>query len=336
MIVRCLWPSLFLLLLLASCSEEVSERDEVGGVVYGIVADKESGEPLQGVNVKLYPGGKSVVTGHDGHYEFSDLQKGTYIIQFSKEGYLSQVENSAMQSAGGVSQVDGILAEGEHCLDVFLGELDFGEVSSGKTFVISNTGEKTIHWNLFSDYNKYLDFDIREGTLAPGESIAVNVHLVRTGASSEINSFPIYVQAGGERLGAIATVNRYNGGKLNSLILGTWILKSEEFWQKDMDDIIYNDYNSDNAGYLTLKENYTYEHYVHQFVYDTNVTDADKMFTYRFSTGSYAYDPANGILQIGEYGPVYSVVNLSKEYLELEEILMQNQERATVLIYKRK
>lgn len=329
---------LFLIIFsLFSCSDDSDEQVESGkGVVYGFIVDSHSNEPIQGANVRLYPGGKSVITGQDGRYEFVGLRTGNYIVQYSKQGYLSSVGAPIVSSNNITVQYDMSLDKGESCLDLFLGELDFGNSSSAKTFVVSNKGSKTIRWHLYSDYHSYLNFDITEGELDPSESVAVNVNLLRNGTSAEITAFPIYIQTGNEKLGAIATISQYNNGSLNSLLVGTWIVKESQFWQKDIDDITYNHYDSENGAWITFNSNYSYEVYERQFIYDVNITNGDNMFHYQYYTDSYSYDMANGILQLGEYGAVYSIANLSKDYLELHEILMKDQDKGSTMILKRK
>lgn len=325
------------LLTLFSCSKDSEEHIEMGkGVVYGYIIDGNSNEPIQGANVKLYPGGKSVVTGQDGRYEFAELTTGGYIVQYSKQGYLSSVSSPVIASKNSSVQNDVSLYKGESCLELFLGELDFGNSSSAKTFVISNKGTKSIQWHLYSDYHSFLSFDITEGTLEPSESVAVNVHLIRNGTSAEIKAFPIFVQSGNEKAGAIATVGLYSDGNLNSLLIGTWILKETQFWQRDIDDITYNIYDNENSVWFTFNSNYSYEFYERQFIYGSNVTNEDNMFYYQYYTGNYSYDIANGILQLGEYGSIFTIANLSKDYLELHEILMKDQETGRKMILKRK
>lgn len=57
--------------------------------IYGIVIDKETQLPLDGVTISIFPGVKiTKVTSSDGSYEFIDLpHKSEYIIQFNKDGY---------------------------------------------------------------------------------------------------------------------------------------------------------------------------------------------------------------------------------------------------------
>lgn len=57
--------------------------------LHGIVTDADTGEPLAGVLIAL--NGLSAFTGSDGLYAFTDLEPGDYEVEFSKEGYLTEV-----------------------------------------------------------------------------------------------------------------------------------------------------------------------------------------------------------------------------------------------------
>jgi len=57
--------------------------------LYGVVTDAETGNPLSGVLVTL--NSDSIITNPSGHYAFTDLEPGGYVVEFSKEGYLTEV-----------------------------------------------------------------------------------------------------------------------------------------------------------------------------------------------------------------------------------------------------
>lgn len=57
--------------------------------LHGQVIDADTGTPLAGVLIAL--NGYSAFTGPSGRYEFTDLEPGEYMVEFSKEGYLTEV-----------------------------------------------------------------------------------------------------------------------------------------------------------------------------------------------------------------------------------------------------
>ncbi len=67
-----------------SCSKE--EQDSFG-TLYGVVTDKQTGDPLNNVTVTLSPGGTTKITGSDGLFEFAELTPQQYTITVQKSGY---------------------------------------------------------------------------------------------------------------------------------------------------------------------------------------------------------------------------------------------------------
>lgn len=321
-------------IMACSGSNEMEEVITGNGIIYGRIVDEDTTDPIQGASITIYPGGKTTVTGNNGQYEFTALTDGSYIIQISKKGYLSKAEFTSASVANLNTQVDVTLSKGEACLNIMLGELDFGDNSSSKAFIISNNGNKSIAWSLYSDYHKFLSFDKTSGNLQPNENIAINVSILRMGTSAEVKFFPIYIYAEGEELGAIATVNRIKGGLSNSLLIGTWTLINQEFWQENANDITYNTINTENVGYFTINNNFTFERYEKMYV-NNGLEKLDNMLNYYYENGEFSYDQANGMIQLGEYGDIYQINNLTKDYLELETPQFQNQKEGVIVLYKR-
>ena len=57
--------------------------------LYGKVIDAVTGSPISGVLVSL--NGYSAYTDNAGNYIFPDLEPGSYVAQFSKDGYLTEL-----------------------------------------------------------------------------------------------------------------------------------------------------------------------------------------------------------------------------------------------------
>ena len=45
---------------------------ELPGSIYGVVADKATGEPIKSAGVELSPGGLKTITGSEGQFEFTE------------------------------------------------------------------------------------------------------------------------------------------------------------------------------------------------------------------------------------------------------------------------
>lgn len=135
-----------LTLALFSCGEQYTE-EETFGSIYGIVADKATGEPVPTVRLALSPGGASTVTGSDGSFEFTALDSGTYNVEAEKDGYkresyqLLVLDGKRTESHLLVERIPAIITADREVLD-------FGD-NSGVTalsFNIVNDGYRSLSW----------------------------------------------------------------------------------------------------------------------------------------------------------------------------------------------
>jgi protocatechuate 3,4-dioxygenase beta subunit len=60
----------------------------VAGILSGVVTNSATGAALSGVTVTL--GGVTVTTDAGGHYTFTSIPPGTYIVTFSRSGYVTK------------------------------------------------------------------------------------------------------------------------------------------------------------------------------------------------------------------------------------------------------
>lgn len=323
-----------LILYLASCSgNNDAETIKGNNIVFGKIIDAKNGMPLQGVSVLLYPGGNNYITGADGMYQFNNLTNDTYIIQVKKQNYHSKVGHIYYNEGNKNAHLDFSMNSGENSLDVLFGSMNFEESSSSKSFIITNIGSKSIDWRLHTDYNNILHFDKTEGTLAPNKSTAVTVDIILNKIGGNIQSFPVYISTANERTAIIATINDKSLLN-NSLLVGDWFVESKTFFETGNNNRTYNTHKKP-AIFLSIYDNYTYQFYEHQFI-NNGIDDADAMFSYNFTEGEYHYDAAKNTIQFDEYGSVYKINNLSKKYLELEQIMIDNDTGGEIVIYKRK
>lgn len=325
-------------LLIVSCSKpETIETLRGNGTIYGTVVDGNTGEPLQGATVTLYPGGHSVVTGSNGQYEFINLLNDGYLLQISKSGYYSDAETVTVYNDGNV-KADVSLSSGNSCLNVMIGELYFNSTTTSKVFVVSNIGDKVIDWNLYTDFNRILSFDKEKGTLNPGENIAVSVTMNHAMTNDDLTSFPIYIYSGKEELGVIATINKESAGMNNSLLVGNWALVNKVFWSEPNNEY---EYNSLDVGLIvTFRPDYYYETNERRIGTGTDGEDAENILSYNHSISDYTYDPANSILILNsemEFDKtIFRINKLSEKSLELETIELKDSKEYNKMTFVRK
>lgn len=329
---------LFVVAFSVSCSKSEQYETVFGdGIVYGRIVDGETGEPVSGCTVTLYPGGHSVVTGSNGQYEFRNLIDEGYLLQISKSGYYSSAEAVTLYDGSNV-QADVSLFAGYACLNVMIGELYFSRATTSKVFVVSNIGDRTIDWNLYTDYNRILSFDKESGTLAPGENVAVTVSMNRTMTNGDLTSFPVYVYAGREELGIIATINKESAGMNNSILVGDWALANQLFWSEVDEEYMYNTFALDNIIFR-FRPDFFYELHDRSIGTGVDGDDAENILHYNYYIGDYTYDPANGILVIDselEYDKdIYRINKLSEKVMELESIELKDEKKYKKMTFVR-
>lgn len=333
---------LFILLVLfigfvSSCSNDGIEDTTIEtNIAFGMVVNERTNEPIQGASVTIYPSGRTVITGTTGQYEFRGLQPGNYLLQVSKNDYLSNTKSITIDDNLNTTQADIALSVGKQNLDVLIGELYFGKKSNTKIFVVSNIGNETINWNVYTDYDLILSFDINSGILEPGQSQAVSVSLNRMLTNADLTSFPIFIYANGEELGVIATIDRNSAGINNSLLVGEWKLVYMQYL--DNGEIWYNSYNSAN-NILNICSDYTYEYYNHNIIAH-DLEDLDAMLNYSYQKSEYDYDMANSILvldpDMGYRNSVYRINTLNERTLEIETVQTIGTEEWRLFVYERR
>lgn len=124
--------------------------------IYGVVTDKATGEPLSAAGVELSPNGLRTVTGSEGQFEFTNLEKGRYFITVSKTGYKDQTSNEIQVKMGATTKCDFQLELLPPALRVVddnrkdISNLSFGkeEADVSRSFNIFNDGAEKLEWEI--------------------------------------------------------------------------------------------------------------------------------------------------------------------------------------------
>ncbi len=137
-----------LMLLSVSCTENISEPTNTGGIS-GFVVDKTTGDPVQTVNVKLKETGASTVTGSDGSFTFKDLENGEYTVLLSKEGY-NDNSNTIQVTNGRIVESHFTIERIPAVLTIDREVLDFGDNYSNTTlsFSMVNKNYVDLDWEI--------------------------------------------------------------------------------------------------------------------------------------------------------------------------------------------
>ena len=178
--------SLGLITFNQSCKEPPVEAEP--GAINGFVKDKDSGEPIENVEILLMPVDKIVITKSDGYFEFKDLEVGDYSLAASKTGYKDYIdENTVSVKSLEIISRDVVMERLQVSLVLVddegdeMSELNFGNLNTDvkRSFNILNNGEATLSYKIDNTASWVVDVTESEGVLQPDSLTKVEVTIDR-------------------------------------------------------------------------------------------------------------------------------------------------------------
>lgn len=162
--------------LCQSCSKDIVATT---GNITGMVSDARSNTMLSGASVTVSPVGKSMVTGADGRYTFTELPPQEYAVQVAKNGYQTD-KKTVTVVIGEEAVLDFLLTPSTSALSLSQSTLDFGNDATTLTLDISNTGASPLSWQISEDV-PWFSCTPTSGTVEAGEKSSVIVNVDRNG-----------------------------------------------------------------------------------------------------------------------------------------------------------
>ncbi len=177
-IIAIITPVLLSMTLLTSCEDEIKVTT---GDIIGNVSDQTTGEPVPTANVKLEPSGRSVVTGRDGNFQFSQIEgDSSYTVSITKEGYNSASRNVRVVP-GQTAEVNFTIERIPAVVTVDRDVLDFGDGSDVNTlsFNIVNAGYEDLEWTIEYDCPWIKQVKDDRGVLKHGKTQTIVIFIDR-------------------------------------------------------------------------------------------------------------------------------------------------------------
>lgn len=187
-----------IVLLWGGCTKP--DNDE--SLLYGLVTDFDTGEPVKNANIQLRPSGETTLTGSDGTYEFQNLPEGEYKITVSKSEYTDLVDNYPIVLKKGKRirrdlqieklptwiRITDMMGNDLPCLD-------FGTNENFKAFNVFNNGTVAVH-DCHFDYDPTCEWisnvsPIPDQILS-GHNVTITIQIDRTKLKSGVNSINSY------------------------------------------------------------------------------------------------------------------------------------------------
>lgn len=194
-------------LLYGACSEKESESTTSGdnsASIYGRVTDATTGAEVANANVTLLPGGETTLTGHNGMYEFFDVEDGDYRIKVSKAEYTELIDDYVLRVTKGKRirrdlQIERIPATLQ-ITDVdgnVIDNIDFGDdpTTVVRAFNIFNNGTINIACNIVYSCVWIKSVSSLPNVIAPGQTVAVSVEIDRSKLVAGENVTSLYINS---------------------------------------------------------------------------------------------------------------------------------------------
>ena len=196
---------------------------ELPGSIYGVVADKATGEPIKSAGVELSPGGLKTITGSEGQFEFTELDPGKYTLLITKTGYLDGVSSTIEVKAGQQAKGDVQMEKLPPALKVVndnreeISTLDFGSAIDdvARSFSLFNDGTESLEWQITVTADWIKSVSKTEGVLSAGATQSLIVTIDRTKLKSGENTTTVHITSnnGSKQL----TINATNSTVLATL-----------------------------------------------------------------------------------------------------------------------
>ena len=202
-----------------------TEKETIPGSVYGVVADKATGEPIKSAGVELSPSGLKTITGSEGQFEFTKLDPGKYTLFVTKTGYLNGVSNTIEVKPGQQAKGDVQIEKLPPALKVVddnrqeISTLDFGSAEDdvARSFSLFNDGTELLKWQITTTADWIKDVSQTKGEIAAGKTQSLIITIDRTLLNSGENKTTVHItsNSGNKQLVVIAK-NDYTTTVLNT------------------------------------------------------------------------------------------------------------------------
>ena len=189
------------ILLICGIYQACAPDVELPGSIYGVVADKATGEPIKSAGVELSPGGLKTITGSEGQFEFTELDPGKYTLLITKTGYIDGVSSTIEVKAGQQAKGDVQIEKLPPALKVVndnrqeISTLDFGSAIDdvARSFSLFNDGTESLEWQITVTAEWIKSVSKIEGVLSAGATQSLIVTIDRTKLKSGENTTTAHI-----------------------------------------------------------------------------------------------------------------------------------------------
>lgn len=168
--------------------------------VKGYVYDANNNSAIKGCLVTINPGNRTMTTGEDGLFKFTELSSGEHTLTFEKTGYYKETQTVSI-STGNISSLDALL-EPMAPFTASVKSIDFGDKETEKKFSLINNSDAETSFYI-SNVPEWLTLNKSEGLMQSGSEIVITTTLDRKKVSNGTYSENIRISYSGRTQGDI-------------------------------------------------------------------------------------------------------------------------------------
>lgn len=169
-----------------------------GGIIQGVIKDKDSGIPISNCEVLLNPENESLITSSDGFYTFKGLIPGDYTITFNRSGYISDSRSTSVNQNDTI-RID-ILLKAKSSFSLSESIYDFGDLESNKTFFCFNNSSNSCSYSI-SNVPNWIIPNKKSGTIAAGSNDSFTLTVDRSKVNAGQYNQNITIEYSGQTKG---------------------------------------------------------------------------------------------------------------------------------------
>ena len=187
-----------LAILVVSCAKDIID---LNGTIHGVVRDSNSGALISNCQVSITPGGKSVLTGTDGMFEFIDLEPGKYTLSFSKAGYEDASKSVTVVSSE--TTTADIALKAKEPFTASPTKFNFGDLSSSMEVSFFNNSDETTSFTI-SNIPEWAAFSKTTGSISAGGTMSLTISVNREDIAEGTYSKTVSVAYKGKTNGTVS------------------------------------------------------------------------------------------------------------------------------------
>ncbi|MBU1065966.1 carboxypeptidase regulatory-like domain-containing protein, partial [bacterium] len=194
---------------------EPPSEAETTGTINGTILDAITFQPVSGAVITTIPISSTKTSDSEGTYQIEGVEPGTYSVQASKNGYITN-STTVKIIAGEETSADIQLSPQGVELSVSTTSLNFGIITTNLTLSITNSGVGNLTWNIISTSNWITVYPTSGSTETETDVITVKVNRSGMDCGNHYETITIASNANSKTIEVLMTIPNPNEPQLSA------------------------------------------------------------------------------------------------------------------------